>query len=465
MQQLGSEELNIILSSSRFGMFGSAAASVGLSNEAWLIGPDCAADALRILAGPARQSYICSSSSSSSISSSKSAAFKGRQAARHSQSAISTQTPVQPLPQPIASAPPQDDRSCIGCKTIAAGRAMHQCTECSKWSCMAPCGGASVGPAAGGRPKRQGAGLRWSCPNPVCASPASHSGHVKLQQLLDAASEEDEPSDGPTAPQEAPSSPALAQPGPQQPSLPPQAPVPAPAAMSTPGLASVPQNIPAYIQGQPPDFAQLQNMATTGPYAYPLPMQNGPYWPWQYPPQPALSLWGAPTLPPMPPAHPSAKPGYPPALPGMLPQLPFMPPWLWPGYGPPMQWQGMPAWPSGITQVPAGTPAAAAAAAAAAGGGGQQAASRGKKTSSKKQRQTVLQEAANLSDEDEAAADSSDDDFLPQHSMRPQDQTAAGPVTKIIYKVRAGRHLPTLCRPLHHNGESLYRRPPSVWLM
>jgi hypothetical protein len=245
MQQPGTEELNIILSSSHYGMFGSAAASVVLSDEGWLAGPDCAADALRILAGPARQTYICNSSSSSS---SKSAASRGRLRALHNQSASSTvQTPAQLAPQPAAPAAQQDDRRCIGCKTIVPGRPMQHCAACSMWSCLAPCRGASAGPAAaGGRPKRQGAGLQWSCPNPMCASPASHSCSVEPQQLHDdALAEEAEPSDDPTAPQEPPSSPTPADPNHQQPSLPPQAPVMS-APMSPPGLAFVPQNIPAY---------------------------------------------------------------------------------------------------------------------------------------------------------------------------------------------------------------------------
>jgi hypothetical protein len=60
----------VTLCSSRHGMFGSPAAAVGASTEAWVAGPDCIQRAQQLLAGPARQTHLCSSRSSSSSSSS-----------------------------------------------------------------------------------------------------------------------------------------------------------------------------------------------------------------------------------------------------------------------------------------------------------------------------------------------------------------------------------------------------------
>ena len=42
------------------------AAAVGAGTEAWLAGPDCIQRAQQPLAGPARQTHLCSSSSSCS---------------------------------------------------------------------------------------------------------------------------------------------------------------------------------------------------------------------------------------------------------------------------------------------------------------------------------------------------------------------------------------------------------------
>lgn len=46
----------------------SPVAAMGTSTEAWLAGPTCLQQAQQLLTGPARQTHLCSSSSSSSSS-------------------------------------------------------------------------------------------------------------------------------------------------------------------------------------------------------------------------------------------------------------------------------------------------------------------------------------------------------------------------------------------------------------
>jgi len=159
LQRPGASEVDITLASSRYGMFGTAAASAGLSSEAWLAGLDCAGEALRILAGSPRQAFICSSigRSSSNTAAARSAESNRSQMAQQEQAgAVSS------------------SRVCIGCNTSTSGKPMQHCPVCRQWSCSTPCG-VSAGLVAAclqGRPQRQGAGQRWSCPNPHCGEHA-----------------------------------------------------------------------------------------------------------------------------------------------------------------------------------------------------------------------------------------------------------------------------------------------------
>lgn len=58
LQHFGVSEMSITLASSRFGMFGSAAAAAGLASEAGLAGTNCCAAAMGVLAGPPKQAFI-----------------------------------------------------------------------------------------------------------------------------------------------------------------------------------------------------------------------------------------------------------------------------------------------------------------------------------------------------------------------------------------------------------------------
>lgn len=108
-------ELIITLSSFRYAMLGNAAAAAGISSEAWLAGPNCADCALCILAGPMRQSFIYSNSSSSKTSNT---------AATMSAKLSTTRTAQQEVPTAVV----YDPAYCIGCNTRAAGRPMQHCT-------------------------------------------------------------------------------------------------------------------------------------------------------------------------------------------------------------------------------------------------------------------------------------------------------------------------------------------------
>lgn len=170
----GSATCTVTLCSSRYAMFGSPAAAVGASTEAWLAGPDCIQQAQQLLAGPARQMHLCSSGSSSGSSDSGSRAPAAADRA--------AQAGVAPAATSAVAAAVAAGHVCVGCNTAAAGRPMECCSSCRLWSCRAPCG-SSIAPAAGsrGRSRRQGAGQRWHCPNPLC---------VLLQELPQTAAEE-----------------------------------------------------------------------------------------------------------------------------------------------------------------------------------------------------------------------------------------------------------------------------------
>mgnify|MGYP001807501566 CR=1 FL=1 len=413
LQRPGTSEMDITLASSRYGMLGTAAACADLTTEAWLAGPACAGESLLILAGPPRQAFICSSSVSSSTNSTAAAAS----AAGRSLLA------QQEKPAAVASG-----HACVGCGALSAERALQQCPLCRYWSCSAPCSGAAAGPVApGGRPKRQGAGQRWSCPNPECAAaaaPASEPGSdpnlAQPQSLPQLLPHTQQPPAAPLVSPEPSSDPAR------------PSPVPAPPPMFFPGHGGT----LVYTAGQhaDPSLPQINPVPTAAPPAYPFPMQSG-----MVPGQPHQVLqpgsgwpWVMPAAyPMMAPAPPPATLPYPPVMPGMMLPHTFMPPWGWAGYAPPMPWPGMAAYP-GFPGQPDGT----AAAAAAAGGGGQLGRASSRRPKGKKPRQQLVQEAAGASDRDEAAEDTSDDDWLPL-----QNQPAAGghptQISKVVFKVRA----------------------------
>jgi hypothetical protein len=321
---------------------------------------------------------------------------------------------------------------CVGCGTLAAGRAMQQCPLCRFWSCSAPCSGAAAGPvASGGRSKRQGAGRRWSCPNPECAAAAAPATELssdptlpqpqpQLQQPPVTAAVHDEPahsSEGRLT---------------QQLSLDPGR-APAPAAMFSPGQGG--SSVYAAGQHTDPFLPQINPVPTAGPPAYPPHMQSGMVQPYHLLQPGSGWPWGMPAAYPMmvPAPPPASMPGYPPAwqMPGMMMPPPFMGPWAWAGY-PPAGWPGMAAYPSSMPAQPTGAPAQAA----AAGGAGQRMPSRLRQQKRKKQPQPVLQEAAHLSDEDAAAASDSDDDWLTEHNPPTADGRPTQ-VARVVYKVGA----------------------------
>ena len=417
LQRPGTSAMDITLASSRYGMLGTAAACADLTTEAWLAGPACAGEALLILGGPPRQAFICSSS----VSSSTNGTATATSAAGRSLLA------QQEKPAAVASG-----HACVGCGALSAERALQQCPLCRYWSCSAPCSGAAAGPVApGGRPKRQGAGQRWSCPNPECAAaaaPASEPGsdpNLAQSQLLAAAAHAPAPSRDASLPQQPSNDPA----GPS--------PVPAPAALFFPGPGATLQD-PVYTTGQhtDPTQPQINPVPTAGPSAYPPPMQSGmlPGPPYQLLQPGSAWPWGMPAAHPMmgPPA-PATLP-YPPVwqMPGMMLPPPFMSPWGWLGYPPPMAWPGTAAYPGSMPGQPTG-------AAAAAGGGGSQrvrGSSSSRRPKGKKQRQQLVQEAAGVSDEDEAAADDSDDDWLTLQNQ-PSADGRPTQVSRVVFKVRS----------------------------
>ena len=327
----GVSELTLTLSSSRYGMLGTASSAAGISTEAWLAGPNCADDALRILAGPVRQAFICSSSHSSKASNT---------AATRSAQVSKTQAGQQDLPSAVAS----DPACCIGCNTRAAGRPMQQCPLCREWSCSAPCRGvaASTVPAgSGGRPQRQGAGLRWSCPNKRCGQPAATAAALVHSSSNPKQSK-------PQQPQAAAGPVPLLSSGPplvQQNSLDPLG--PSPAAMPHTMLPSGPDVTlpnPGYPVGHHTDPTHPQSipMYTAGPPAYTQPMQGGVLFvpPYQLLPPGGTGPSSMPFASPMMSSAPlPATMPYPPGwqMSGMFMQHPFMSPWPWAGY-PPMAW-------------------------------------------------------------------------------------------------------------------------------
>lgn len=64
-QQSGTTQCTMSLSSSRYGLFGTAAARAGITTEAWLAGDNSAVLAMQALAGPPRQTCVLDSSSGS----------------------------------------------------------------------------------------------------------------------------------------------------------------------------------------------------------------------------------------------------------------------------------------------------------------------------------------------------------------------------------------------------------------
>jgi hypothetical protein len=130
LQQSGVSTMDVTLASSRYGMLGTAAAAADLSTEAWLAGPACGDEALRILAGPPKQAFICSSRSSNT------AAGFSRQKTPQGQPAPSRSVPPQRVG--LSAAPPGAaalepapaavlaGRACVGCHTYAAGRPMQR---------------------------------------------------------------------------------------------------------------------------------------------------------------------------------------------------------------------------------------------------------------------------------------------------------------------------------------------------
>jgi hypothetical protein len=68
-QRTGSETCTVVVASGRYGMSGSCAAAANKATEAWVVGQNAVQHALQALAGPAKQLYLLSGSSSSSNSS------------------------------------------------------------------------------------------------------------------------------------------------------------------------------------------------------------------------------------------------------------------------------------------------------------------------------------------------------------------------------------------------------------
>jgi len=121
LQQTGVSKSSMTLASSRHGMFGTAAAACGLSSEAWLAGPDCGAEALRILAGPPKQAFlICGggSSNSSSPQSAVSGAAVSRQQQGPHAPAVTQPQLLSQAAQP--DAPPQTSHNPAGPSTNPA---------------------------------------------------------------------------------------------------------------------------------------------------------------------------------------------------------------------------------------------------------------------------------------------------------------------------------------------------------
>lgn len=149
-------------------MLCSAAASAGISTEAWLAGPDTVGEGLGILAGPPRHTFICSSS------------------VTHTHSIFAnTYTHSAPATQPPGQQPCTDHRWHSQSSTPLSRSALHAsdaipalqadpcnsvlCADSGAVGCLVKAPSPAVPqPAQEAEHRgRMGAGLRWSCPQPA----------------------------------------------------------------------------------------------------------------------------------------------------------------------------------------------------------------------------------------------------------------------------------------------------------